>query len=169
MRRSPPSEPEDDVPAAPPQAVPGSGRLDIVYQEEILQRFRHPHGKGVLESPDASATVRNPLCGEEVSVTVAIDRSAEDDRVRDVRFESDGCSITQASASMMTELARGHTTHEIDALATRLRALVSGDPAAGHDDALGAAVALRIVARVPARIPCAMLAWDALSRALHAR
>ena len=148
--------------------MPGSARLEAAYQEQILHHFRHPHGKGVLESPDASATVRNPLCGEEVSVTVAIDRSADGDRVQDLRFESDGCSITQASASMMTELARGHTTQEIDALAARLRALVSGDPAAGPDDALGPAVALRLVARVPARIPCAMLPWDALTRALRA-
>jgi nitrogen fixation protein NifU and related proteins len=144
----------------------GSAALDTVYQERILEHFRHPQGKGVIASPDATATVRNPLCGEEVTVTIALDRTTDGDRVRDLRFQSDGCSITQASASMMTELARGRTPQEIDVLATRVRALVSGDPAAAHDDALGPAVALRAVARVPARIPCAMLAWDALARAL---
>jgi nitrogen fixation protein NifU and related proteins len=148
--------------------MPGGTNLESVYQEQILEHFRHPHGKGVIESPDASATVRNPLCGEEVTVAIAIDRSTDGDRVSVIRFQSDGCSITQASASMMSELARGRTFEEIEALAARIRALVSGDPTPADDDALGPAVALRVVARVPARIPCAMLPWDAIVRALHA-
>lgn len=149
--------------------MPGNASLDFAYQEQILEHFRHPHGKGVIESPDAAATVRNPLCGEEVTVTVAIDRSGDEIRLRDLRFQSDGCSITQASASMMTELARGRTADEIDDLSAHVRALVSGDPTAAHAATLGPAVALRMVARVPARIPCAMLAWDALARAMRSR
>jgi nitrogen fixation protein NifU and related proteins len=146
----------------------GSAGQDFAYQERILEHFRRPNGKGVLESPDATATVRNPLCGEEITVTVALDRSGDEIRLRDLRFQSDGCSITQASASMMTELTRGRTAHEIDDLAARVRALASGESTAADVDLLGPAVALRMVARVPARIPCAMLPWDALVRAMRA-
>ena len=148
-------------------SVAGSAALDALYQEQILEHYRHPHGKGTLPAADATATVHNPLCGEEATVTVALDRTGPDVRVRDIRFSGDGCSISQSSASMMTDLARGRTATEITALAERFTALLHGDSAATRDDALGPLQAFSTLSRVPARIPCALLAWKALAAALR--
>jgi len=160
----------DENPTArggPPPAPSATG--EALYQERILEYFRHPRGKGSLPvRPDAVATAHNRLCGEEVTVTITLDGPPGGQRVRDVRFLSDGCSITQASASMMTELAAGRTAEEIAALAADLRRIVHGEPVAAPDDALGPLVNLRAIARVPARIPCALLAWEALASALGA-
>lgn len=154
--------------AADASARGGGGALDALYQDCILERFRRPAGKGALPAPDAVATAHNPLCGEHVTVMIAVDRTPAGLRVRDLRFQSDGCSITQASASMMTDLARGRTATEIRELATRLGDLVRGDPAAAEDATLGPALPLAVVARVPARISCATLGWRALAEALDA-
>ncbi len=163
MHPSRPSEP--DVTG---HVAPGTERaaVEALYQDRILEHFRHPHGRGVLDQPDAEATVHNPLCGESVTVMVSLDRAGTDPRVREVRFHSDGCSITQASASMMTELTRGRTAAEIEGLAARLRAVVSGDPSADAE-ALGPAAAFSVIRRVPVRAACALLAWRALGEALN--
>ncbi len=149
--------------ATPPA---GSAALDALYQEQILEHYRHPHGKGALAAPDATATMRNPLCGEEATVTVTLDRTGPEVRVSDVRFTGDGCSISQASASMMTELVRGLTAPEIASLTGRLTQLLHGDAAAKHDATLGPLHAFATMSRVPARIPCALLAWKALASAI---
>jgi nitrogen fixation NifU-like protein len=145
----------------------GSAALDALYQEQILAHYRHPHGKGTLPAPDAMVTVRNPLCGEEATVTVALDRTGPDVRVQDIRFSGDGCSLSQASASMMTDLVRGRTAAEIAALTGRFAALLRGDTAATHDEGLGPLHAFATMSRVPARIPCALLAWKALAAAVR--
>jgi nitrogen fixation NifU-like protein len=162
MHPSQPSGPDDTR-----RATPATERLAVeaLYQDRILEHFRHPHGRGVLDQPDAEATVHNPLCGESVTVMVSLDRAGTDPRVHEVRFHSDGCSITQASASMMTELVRGCSAAEIEGLAARLRAVVSGDPNADAA-ALGPAAAFSVIRRVPARAACALLAWRALGEAL---
>lgn len=167
MRPPPPSSRPEDGATPPSAAAPSApAALEALYQEHILDRFRHPQGKGTIPCPDATGTASNPLCGEDVTVTVTLDRTGPEVRVGDLRFQSDGCSITQASASMMTELARHRTPEEIDALAAGIRALASGDPAAARDETLGPALALGAVARVPARLACAMLGWEALGKAL---
>ena len=143
-------------------ATPAS--IDAVYQDQILDHYRHPHGKGALPHPDATATVRNPFCGEEVTVSVMVDRSGAETRVRDIQFVGDGCSLSQASASMMTDLVRGRTVAEIAALADRFTALLRGDPDAARDDRLGPLRAFAAMSRVPARIPCALLAWEGLGK-----
>jgi nitrogen fixation NifU-like protein len=138
--------------------------VEALYQERILEHFRHPRGKGRLADFEATATARNPLCGEDVTVMATFDRTADGARVREVGFLSDGCSIAQASASMMTDAIRGRTPAEIAALAAAVRAAATGDPAAARDPSLGPLVALTSIARVPARLTCAMLAWDAMLR-----
>lgn len=144
----------------------GSAALEALYQEQILAHYRHPHGKGTLPVADATITVRNPLCGEEATVTVALDRTGPDVRVHDIRFSGDGCSISQASASMMTDLVRGRTATEIAALSAQFAALLRGDAAATRDEGLGPLQAFATLSRVPARIPCALLAWKALAAAI---
>jgi nitrogen fixation protein NifU and related proteins len=135
-------------------------------QDAILALFRSPHGKGTLPAPDVQATVNNPLCGEDVTVTVALDRGHNEPRVADLRFSSDGCSISQASASIMTDLARGQSVAEIRARASALRALLRGDRSAAVTEAVGPLRVFEGVARLPARVACAMLPWEALLRAL---
>ena len=141
---------------------------EAIYQELILEHYRRPHNKQVLADADATATARNTLCGEDITVSVAIDRTASALRVRDIGFVGQGCSLSQASASMMTDLARGRSADEIVALADRLARLLHGDPTAAADTTLGPLRAFSTVSRVPARIPCVLLAWDALGRALGA-
>jgi nitrogen fixation NifU-like protein len=144
----------------------GSAALDALYQEQILAHYRHPHGKGTLPDADAAATMRNPLCGEETTVTVSFDRTGSDVRIRAIRFTGDGCSISQASASMMTDLVRGRTPAEIAALTERFGTLLRGNSTAATDAELGPLRAFASMSHVPARIPCALLAWKALAAAI---
>jgi nitrogen fixation protein NifU and related proteins len=130
--------------------------------EIILAHHRRPHHRGTLDAPDGIATRLNPLCGESLTVSVAVDG----ERVRDVQFDGDSCSIGRASASMMTDLVAGLTPAEIDVLVARVRSLVSGDPAAAVDPALGDLRALADIRRTPARAACALLPWNALIDAL---
>jgi nitrogen fixation NifU-like protein len=133
--------------------------LQAVYQDIILDHYRRPRHRGRLPGAQASAAVRNPLCGDEIEIALALDG----DRVRDARFEGRGCSIAQASASMLTELIIGKTRDEIHELRERVRAMVTGGPV---EATLGDIMALSGVARFPARIPCALMAWDAMAQAL---
>jgi nitrogen fixation NifU-like protein len=144
-------------------ASSSDARLSALYQELILDHYRRPRNKGALEAPTAKASLRNPLCGDEVDVQVRL----EDGRVADVKFGGHGCSISQASASMMTELVKGRTAEEVHQLGERFAAMIRGDTAAAGDSALGQARALSGVSRFPTRVKCAMIAWEAMARALR--
>jgi nitrogen fixation NifU-like protein len=145
--------------------------LDDLYREVILDHYRNPRRRGSLEHPDAHADGQNPLCGDEISLDLALDG----DRVTDVRIQGRGCSISQASASMMAEAVVGKTVGEIEELAHRFKAMMeieAGDP--GLDEtrpgsALGDLEALRGVRRFPVRIKCADLPWATLAQALAQR
>jgi nitrogen fixation protein NifU and related proteins len=141
-----------------------SAELGALYQEMILDHYRRPRNKGTLEHPDASVEMKNPLCGDEIELQVAFER----DCVCDLRFSGRGCSISQASASMMTQLVKGKSTEEIDAIRKRFRDLMLGQ-SSGDDPELGALRALSGVAKFPARVKCALLAWNALESALAGR
>jgi nitrogen fixation protein NifU and related proteins len=151
-----------DTGHAPPLAS------EAIYQELILEHYRRPHHKHVVADADAAATAHNTLCGEDVTVSVALDRTGSAPRVREIGFVGQGCSLSQASASMMTDLARGRSAEEIAALAGQLARLLHGDAAAAADPSLGPLRAFSAVSRVPARIRCVLLAWEALDRALGA-
>lgn len=137
--------------------------LSALYQEMILDHYRRPRNKGTLEGADATVPMRNPLCGDELTLELAMDA---DGRVSDIRFTGHGCSISQASASMMTELVKGKSADEIEQLRERFRAMVMGDAGAAGDASLGKARALSGVARFPARVKCALLGWNALEQGL---
>jgi len=161
--------PRPRAPAAPDPTgglAAAAPLLDAADQEVILEHFRRPHGKGTLLAPDAAATVTNPLCGECVTVAVSLDRGQQESRVTDIRFSSDGCSISQASASMMTDLVQGQSESVIRARADALRALLRGDRSDAVTQAVGPLRVFGGVARLPARVSCAMLPWDALAAAL---
>ncbi|HET6761449.1 MAG TPA: SUF system NifU family Fe-S cluster assembly protein [Gemmatimonadaceae bacterium] len=142
-----------------------SAEVAALYQELILDHYRRPRNKGTLENPDAKAEMKNPLCGDEIELQVAFAGNS----VRDLKFSGRGCSISQASASMMTQLVKGKGAEEIAALRTRFRDMMLGDPSAAADEKLGSLRSLSGVARFPARVKCALLAWNALENALAER
>ena len=134
------------------------------YQELILDHFRRPRNRGALERADARAELRNPLCGDEVAIAIALDDRG---RVTEARFTGAGCSISQASASMLTALVRGKTLAEVAAVRERLAAMLAGDADAAPDLLLGDLRAFAGVSRVPMRIKCALLPWRAFDEALR--
>ena len=142
-----------------------SAELSALYQEMILDHYRRPRNKGTLENADASVEMKNPLCGDEIGLQVAFDGDA----VRDLKFYGRGCSISQASASMMTQLVKGKRREEIDAIRNQFRDLMLGAAQASDNGKLGSLRALSGVARFPARVKCALLAWNALESALTQR
>jgi len=142
-----------------------SAEVAALYQEMILDHYRRPRNKGTLERADASVEVKNPLCGDEIGLQVAFDGES----VSDLRFSGRGCSISQASASMMTQLVKGKSTEEIGAIRKQFRDLMLGDSSAADDPQMRSLRALSGVARFPARVKCALLAWSALESALAER
>src|SRR4051812_4385144 len=139
-----------------------SAELSALYQEMILDHYRRPRNKGTLENADASVVMKNPLCGDEITLQVSFDAEG----VADLKFTGTGCSISQASASMMTQLIKGKSVEEIEVLRNRFRDLILGDQTAASDERLGSLRALSGVARFPGRVKCALLAWNALENAL---
>jgi nitrogen fixation NifU-like protein len=142
-----------------------SAELSALYQELILDHYRRPRNKGTLENADASVEMKNPLCGDEICLQVAF----EGNSVCDLRFSGRGCSISQASASMMTQIVKGKSAPEIEAIRGRFRDLMLGGQGTPDDQSLGSLRALSGVARFPARVKCALLAWNALETALSGR
>lgn len=142
-----------------------SAEIAALYQELILDHYRKPRNKGKLENADTTVEMRNPLCGDEVDLQVRFDG----DKIGDLKFTGRGCSISQASASMMTQIIKGKSADEIEAIRTRFRDLIMGDMSAANDKSLGSLRALSGVSKFPARVKCALLAWNALETALEER
>jgi nitrogen fixation NifU-like protein len=140
-----------------------SAQISALYQEIILDHYRKPRNKGVMENADVSVPMKNPLCGDEITLHVKFG----EEQVDDLSFSGRGCSISQASASMMTQLLKGKDLDDVEVLRNRFRDMVMGDDAAGQDASLGSLRALSGVARFPARVKCALLAWNALEVALE--
>ena len=138
---------------------------DTLYQELILDHYRRPRNRGALEGADVEVVMRNLLCSDDIELRLAFDG----ERVRAARFTGQGCSISQASASMMTQLVTGKTVAEAAALRERVRLMLHGDADAAADESLGDLRALAGVARFPARVKCALLPWDALAEAVGRR
>jgi nitrogen fixation protein NifU and related proteins len=151
--------------------LPGCARpgLEELYREVILDHYRNPRNRGHLESPDATAQGVNPLCGDEIT----IDLSLSDGVVRDVAISGQGCSISQSSASMMTEAIKGKTREEVDDLVKKFRTMMSldeGEPGLDPERpgaVLGDIEALQGVRQYPVRIKCASLSWNTLMEALE--
>jgi nitrogen fixation protein NifU and related proteins len=138
-------------------------RFASLYQQLILEHYKRPRNKGTLEEPTARIHMNNPTCGDEIILDLLLDEG----RIADVRFTGVGCSISQASVSMMTQLLKGRTPAEARALAERFTRMLHGDPDAAADRSLGELRALAGVANYPARVKCALLGWDALGEALE--
>ena len=144
-------------------------QLESMYQEIILDHYRRPHHKGLTEPYDAEVHHVNPTCGDEVTLRVRID----DGVVADVSYDGSGCSISQASASVMSDLVIGRRVTEALATAEQFLALMQGQGKVEPDeDVLEDAIAFAGVARYPARVKCALLGWmawkDATAQAVAA-
>jgi nitrogen fixation NifU-like protein len=142
--------------------------LRELYQEVILDHGRRPRNLREIPGATGKADGYNPLCGDHATVFVAVDG----DVVRDVSFVGKGCSISTASASMMTEAVRGKTRAEAEALFERFHSLITAAPDRAGEDAdpsLGKLAVFSGVCEFPARVKCASLAWHTLRAALDGR
>ena len=135
--------------------------LEDLYKEVILDHYKNPRNKRPLPDAELSCSKNNPLCGDEITVNAHV----VDDRVAEVTFEGSGCSISQASASMLTEAVTGKTVGEAEDLARDVRGMLGGD-VEPTEEAFGDLVALKGVVKYPVRIKCAVLPWDTLQDAL---
>jgi nitrogen fixation NifU-like protein len=139
-----------------------STELDSLYQEIILDHYRNPHHKGLREPFDAEAHHVNPTCGDEVTVRVHVADGPGGSVVKDVSYDALGCSISQASASVMTDLVIGKPVDEAMAIHEEFLALMQGKGQVEPDeDVLEDGIAFAGVAKFPARIKCALLSWMA--------
>ena len=144
--------------AGTPSAAAANPALDSLYQEIILEHYRTPHHKGLRSPYEAEVHHLNPTCGDEITLRVHL----EGGNVSDVSYEGQGCSISQASASVMTDLVIGKTVDEALAVHEEfLRLMQSKGEAAPDEDVLEDAIAFAGVSRYPARIKCALLSWMA--------
>ncbi|WP_239380180.1 Fe-S cluster assembly sulfur transfer protein SufU [Frankia sp. CIT1] len=133
-------------------------KLDSMYQEIILDHYRNPHHRGLREPFDTEVHHVNPTCGDEVTLRVKV----ADGKVADVSYESEGCSISQASASVMADLVIGRSVAEALELGREFLALMQSRGTVEPDeDVLEDAVAFAGVSKYPARVKCALLSWMA--------
>ena len=137
--------------------------LRDLYQEVILDHTKHPRNFGALEHATHSASGRNPLCGDQLVLTLDV----EGGRVLEARFAGKGCAISTASASLLTEAVKGHTTGEAHALFERFHRAVTAPTSDEADvEGLGKLAVLAGVREFPTRVKCASLAWHTLEAAL---
>ena len=132
--------------------------LSQLYQEVILDHYRKPRNKGNVEDVTHTVTMSNPLCGDIIDLLIRV----QGGRIADIGFKGTGCSISQASASMMTERLKGKTVDEALALTGTFKEMLHGDDAAADDAELGDLQALKGVSKFPVRVKCALLAWNCL-------
>jgi nitrogen fixation protein NifU and related proteins len=146
-------------------------QIQSLYQEIILDHYRNPHHKGLREPYDAEVHHVNPTCGDEVTLRVALKDADDGPVVTDVSYDSLGCSISQASASIMADLVIGKPVSEAMAISQEFLELMQSKGESEPDEkVLEDAVAFAGVSKYPARIKCALLGWmawkDATSRVL---
>jgi nitrogen fixation NifU-like protein len=135
--------------------------LDDIYKEVILDHYKSPRNKRELVGATFTCSANNPLCGDEITVFANI----ADGTVAEVTFQGAGCSISQSSASMMTEAVAGKSVEEARRMTADFRGMMAGE-VEPDEDVFGDLVALKGVVKYPIRIKCAVLAWDVLQDAL---
>jgi len=133
-----------------------------LYTQVIMDHYKRPRNRGALEDADLKEHLLNPLCGDEVTVYAALDG----DRIADVKFDGRGCSISQASASMMTEQLIGKSREAAEAEISHFKAMMIGEEEFPEMNDL---TALKGVIQYPSRIKCATLAWTAFQQGLEGR
>lgn len=147
--------------------------LEDLYREIILDHHRNPRNRGELPPPAPHATGHNPLCGDEIDVYLQVEGGGDDGIITDVKVGGQGCSISQSSASMMSQAIKGRPVAEVRALVRRFKGMMSipdddGNPIEADPTVkLGDLEALQGVVKYPVRIKCAILGWNTLLEALE--
>ena len=141
------------------RSTPAVGDL---FQDIILEHYKRPRNKGALPESTVDLHMNNPTCGDEVHLYLHVD----DGVVQDVSFEGEGCSISQSSISMMTQILKGQSVEDGLRVAERFKEMMHGDETASQDKDLRDARALAGVSKFPTRVKCALLGWNAFEEAV---
>jgi nitrogen fixation NifU-like protein len=137
-------------------------KLDSLYQQLILEHYRSPRNREEMEDAQVEVHMRNPTCGDEIKLQLKV----EDGRIARVTHTGQGCSISQAAVSMMSQQLTDASIEEAVGVARRFTAMMHGDESVARDRSLGDLRALAGVSRFPVRVKCALLGFDALQEAL---
>lgn len=140
--------------------------LDTLYRQVIMDHYKNPRNKGVIEDDSLTINMNNPTCGDRIQLTLKV----EDNKVVDAKFEGEGCSISMSSASMMTEAIKGKDLETAMKLSTIFSDMMQGkdiDEEVYDNMDLGDIEALQGVCKFPARIKCATLAWKAMEKVIQ--
>ncbi len=137
--------------------------IEELYQEIILDHYKNPRNKGVIDHPDVHRHAKNTLCGDEIDIYARIENGV----LTDVKFSGQGCSISQASASLLTQALRGKTVEEAEKLIAEFREMLSGKTEPADAEIWGELAALRGVTKFPARVKCAVLSWDTAQKGIR--
>ncbi|GLB59716.1 Fe-S cluster assembly sulfur transfer protein SufU [Cytobacillus sp. NCCP-133] len=140
-----------------------SNNLDTLYRQVIMDHYKNPRNKGVLEDDSLTINMNNPTCGDRIQLTLKL----EDGKVADAKFEGEGCSISMSSASMMTQAIKGKNMEEALKLSKVFSDMMLGKEYDEDDLDLGDIEALQGVSQFPARIKCATLAWKAMEKGIN--
>jgi nitrogen fixation protein NifU and related proteins len=138
--------------------------LDTLYRQVIMDHYKNPRNKGVLEDGSLTVNMNNPTCGDRIQLTMNVENGI----VTESRFDGEGCSISMSSASMMTQAIKGKKIEEALKLSKIFSDMMQGKEYDEDDSIdLGDIEALQGVAKFPARIKCATLAWKAMEKGLN--
>jgi nitrogen fixation protein NifU and related proteins len=139
--------------------------LESLYQEIIMEHFKAPRNRGEIATPDVSISMNNPFCGDDITLHLAL----KDGKVSDVKFRGRGCAISQASASLMTEILKGKPVSDAMSSAALFKKMMRGETKKHEADPLGDIVALEGVRKFPVRVKCALLAWSAFEEGVKGK
>ena len=137
-----------------------NNNLDQLYRSVIMDHYKNPRNKGSLQEDSVTIDMNNPTCGDRIHLTLKV----EDGIVKDAKFDGEGCSISMSSASMMTQIVKGKKIEEALELADIFSKMMLGEEFDVDKYDLGDVEALQGVAKFPARIKCATLAWKAMEK-----
>ncbi|HEX2999472.1 MAG TPA: SUF system NifU family Fe-S cluster assembly protein [Armatimonadota bacterium] len=137
--------------------------MENLYQQIILDHYKHPRNFGEVLGCTVSAEHDNPSCGDQIRIHLLV----QDGKVEKVQFSGKGCAISQASASMMTEALKGKTVAEAQQMVDEFRQMMRGEKEYVALDEAGELEALKGVLQFPVRVKCAVLAWDTMDACIH--
>jgi nitrogen fixation NifU-like protein len=140
----------------------GEPKLNSLYKQLILEHYKSPRNRGEVEDPTVEVHMLNPTCGDEIHLTLRV----QDGRIAEVRHQGQGCSISQAAVSMMSQLLKDRPLDDAGRIAERFTEMMHGDEEAKKDRSMGDLRALAGVSKFPVRVKCALLGFDALQQAL---
>ncbi|WP_077307825.1 Fe-S cluster assembly sulfur transfer protein SufU [Terribacillus halophilus] len=137
--------------------------LDTLYRQVIMDHYKHPRNRGKLEGDALVVDMNNPTCGDRIQLQLEV----EDGKVKDAKFDGEGCSISMSSASMMTQAVKGKAVEDALRMSELFSDMMLGKEIDPGDLELGDIEALQGVAKFPARIKCATLAWKAMEQGVE--